>query len=102
MGAYNYGNTQEFLEGKRNPIPEPGGEPDCGCKSVQASPRFLRPLVRRLLPIRTITVSEKSLHPEVNRLATSLLGLQDTASEYRTKVGIVLRISFSNVERRRR
>jgi hypothetical protein len=100
MGAYNYGNTQEFLEGKRRPIPEPSDDDDCGCKSVQASPRFLRPLVRRLLPIKNITVSEKSLHPEVNRLATSLLGLQDTASEYRTRVGIVLRISFAGVERR--
>ena len=45
-------------------------------------------------------VSEQSLHPEVNRLATSLLGLQDTGSEYRTKVGIVLRISFAGVERK--
>ena len=99
MGIYNYGNTQEFLEGKRRPIPEPSDDEGC-CKSKQAAPRFLRPLVLRLLPTKTITVTEKSLHPEINRIATSLLGLQDTASEYRTRVGIVLRISFSGVERR--
>ena len=100
MGAYNYGDTQQFMEGKRRPIPEMDDDTTCGCKSVQAAPRFLRPLVRRLLPIKTITVSERSLHPEVNRIATSLLGLQDTASEYRTRVGVVLRISFAGVERR--
>ena len=99
MGIYNYGNTQEFMEGKRRPIPEPDGK-TCKCVAVQASPGFLRPLVHRLLPDKTITVSEQSLHPEVNRLATSLLWLQETRSEYRTKVGLVLRVSFTGVERR--
>ena len=98
MGAYSYGDSQEFMEGKRRPIPET--DDDCGCKSVQAAPAFLRPLVRRLIPIRAITVTEQSLHPEVNRIATSLLEIQDTTSEYRTRVGIVLRISFSGLERK--
>ena len=72
----------------------------CGrCVALRASPRFLRPLVRRLLPERTITVTEQSLHPEVNRIATSLLELQDTASGSPRR-GIVLRISFAGVERR--
>jgi len=99
MGAYQYGDAQPVLDGKRRPIPEPGG-PICKCVAVQASPSFLRPLVRRLLPDTTITVTEQSLHPEVHRISTSLLGLQDTTSEYRTRVGIVLRISFTGVERR--
>ena len=99
MGAYQYGDAQPVLDGKRRPIPEPGG-PICKCVAVQASPSFLRPLVRRLLPDTTITVTEQSLHPEVNRISTSLLSLQDTTSEYRTRVGIVLRISFTGVERR--
>lgn len=98
MGAYQYGDAQPVMEGFRRPIPEPGGP--CKCVAVQASPRFLRPLVRRLFPDRMITVSEQSLHPEVNRLATSLLGLQETRSEYRTRVGIVLRVSFLGPERR--
>src|SRR5262245_46890680 len=98
MGAYKFGDAQPVLDGRRRPIPPP--DEDCGCRSVQASPAFLRPLVRRLVPIKTITVSEQSLHPEVNRIATSLLGLQDTMSEYRTRVGIVLRISFAGVERK--
>jgi len=100
MGAYQYGDAQPVLEGRRRPIPPVDDKGPCGrCVALRASPRFLRPLVSRLLPDRTITVTEQSLHPEVNRIATSLLGLQDTASEYRTKVGIVLRISFAGVER---
>jgi len=98
MGAYKFGDAQPVLDGRRRPIPPP--DEDCGCRSLQASPRFLRPLVRRLVPIKTITVTEESLHPEVHRIATSLLGLQDTTSEYRTRVGIVLRISFAGVERK--
>jgi hypothetical protein len=98
MGAYKFGDSQQFMEGRRQPLPPP--DDDGCCKSVQAAPAFLRPLVRRLVPIKTITVSEQSLHPEVNRIATSLLGLQDTASEYRTRIGIVLRISFAGVERK--
>ncbi len=98
MGAYKYGDAQPVLDGLRRPIPPPDN--DCHCVAVQASPRFLRPLVGRLFPDKTITVSEQSLHPEVHRLATSLLGLQDTRSEYRTRVGIVLRISFAGVERK--
>jgi hypothetical protein len=99
MGAYKYGDPQPVLDGLRRPIPEPDGK-KCKCVAVQASPSFLRPLVRRLLPDTTITVTEQSLHPEVNRIATSLLALQDTRSEYRTRVGIVLRISFAGVERK--
>jgi hypothetical protein len=98
MGAYNYGDLEPYLEGRRRPIPPP--DDDCHCVAVQASPRFLRPLVRRLLPDKNITVSEQSLHPEIDRLATSLLGLQETRSEYRTQVGIVLRVSFAGLERR--
>ena len=99
MGAYKFGDAQPVLDGLRRPIPEPGKE-KCKCVAVQASPRFLRPLVRSLLPDTTITVTEQSLHPEVHRIATSLLGLQETRSEYRTRVGIVLRISFAGVERK--
>lgn len=98
MGAYKFGDSQQFMEGRRQPLPPPDDE-SC-CKRVQAAPAFLRPLLRRLVPIKTITVTEESLHPEVNRIATSLLGLQDTTSEYRTGVGIVLRISFGGVERK--
>jgi hypothetical protein len=98
MGAYKYGDAQPVLDGLRRPIPPVG--PDCKCTAVQSSPIFLRPLVRRLFPDKTITVSEQSLHPEVNRLATSLLGLQETRSEYRTRAGFVLRISFAGVERK--
>jgi hypothetical protein len=98
MGAYKYGDPQPVLDGLRRPIPEPDGK-KCKCVALQASPSFLRPLVRRLLPDTTITVTEESLHPEVNRIATSLLGLQDTTSEYRTRPGFVLRISFAGVER---
>ncbi|HEY3203126.1 MAG TPA: hypothetical protein VGL03_05645 [Thermoanaerobaculia bacterium] len=98
MGAYNYGDTQPYLEGRRRPIPPP--DDDCHCVAVQASPRILRPLVRRLIPARRIVVTEQSLHPEVNRLATSLLRLEETKSEYRTQVGIVLRVSFTGLERR--
>ena len=98
MGAYKFGDAQPVLDGLRRPIPPP--DEDCGCRTLQVSPRFLRPLVRSLFPVKTITVSEQSLHPEVNRLATSILGLQETRSEYRTRVGIVLRISFAGVERK--
>jgi len=98
MGAYKYGDAQPVLDGLRRPIPPP--DKDCHCVALQASPRFLRPLVRSLIPQKTITVSEQSLHPEVHRIATSLLGLQDTRSEYRTRVGIVLRISFAGGERK--
>src|SRR5437660_7072255 len=98
MGAYQYGDAQPYLDGLRRPIPEPDG--NCHCVAVQSSPRILRPLVRRLVPAKTIVVREESLHPEVNRLATSVLRLEETKSEYRTAVGIVLRISFKGVERR--
>ena len=101
MGAYQFGDAQPVLEGRRRPIPPVDDKGPCDrCDALRASPRFLRPLVKRLLPDRTITVTEQSLHPEVNRIATSLLGLQDTASEYRTKAGIALRIAFAGVERR--
>jgi len=97
MGAYNYGDSQPYLEGRRRPIPEP--DEGC-CKVVQSSPRILRPLVRRLVRVKTIVVSEESLHPEVNRLATSLLRLEETKSEYRTQPGIVLRLFFTGSQRR--
>jgi hypothetical protein len=98
MGAYNYGDPNPYIEGQRRPIPPSG--PTCDCSVVQLSPRFLRPLVRRLVRVKTIFVSEQSLHPEVNRLATSLLRLEETKSEYRTQVGIVLRVSFTGLQRR--
>jgi len=98
MGMYNFGDSQPYMEGRRQPLPPPK-EPGC-CKVVQSSPRILRPLVRRLVRVKTVVVSEQSLHPEVNRLATSLLGLEETRSEYRTQVGIVLRVSFLGPERR--
>ena len=98
MGAYKFGDAQPVLEGRRRPIPEPGRK--CKCVALQATPSFLRPLMGRLLPDQAITITEESLHPEVSRIATSLLGLQDTTSEYRTRVGIVLRISFAGVERK--
>src|SRR4051812_22180629 len=97
MGAYQYGDAEPVLDGLKRPIPPVGGP--CKCVAVQASPQFLRPLVRRMLPDPTITVSEQSLHPEVNRLATSLLALQETRNEYRTAVGFVLRLAFTAVER---
>jgi len=98
MGAYKYGDAEPVLEGLKRPIPPVG--PDCHCVAVQGSPAILRPLVRRLMPARTVTVTEESLHPSVSRLANSLLSLQETTNEYRTRAGIVLRIAFGGVERR--
>jgi hypothetical protein len=98
MGAYQYGDVNSFDGGFRRPIP-PIDDDGC-CKVVQISPRILRPLVRRLVRVKTIVVTEQSLHPEVNRVSTALLRLEETKSEYRTQVGIVLRVSFAGLERR--
>src|SRR5262245_11796461 len=98
MGAYKFENANPpVLGGFRGPINK---DPDCGCGSVHLAPRFLRPLVRRIvLPATMPTVTEKDLHPEVDRVVSALLNLKDATARSKARNGKEVGIAFTKPAR---
>lgn len=98
MGAYQHDlSNPPVVGGRRNPLPP---DDTCRCAAIQVSPRFLRPLVRRALGAdRVPQISEKDLHPEVDRVVSALLSLQQTVAESRARNGTAVRIAFTGPRR---
>jgi hypothetical protein len=98
MGAYKFENANPpVMGGFRGPINK---DPDCHCAAIRLAPRFLRPLVSRVLsPASIPTVTEKDLHPEVDRVIGALLNLQEATARSKARNGKEVRIAFTKPAR---
>jgi hypothetical protein len=99
MGAYKFDplNPPVMGGGKRQPL-KPGGTCDCGV--IYLAPRFLRPLVHRIVsPAKVPTVTEKDLHPNVDRVVSALLNLQEATADSAARNGKAVRIAFAKPAR---
>jgi hypothetical protein len=97
MGAYKFDPANPPVMGaKRQPLKPK----DCECAALRIAPRMLRPLVKRLLiPTRAPTVTEKDLHPNVDRVVSALLNLQEATADSTARNGKGVRIAFAKPAR---
>jgi len=98
MGAYKFENANPpVMGGFRGPINK---DPDCHCAAIRLAPGFLRPLVSRVLaPASIPTVTEKDLHPEVDRVVGALLNLQEATARSKSRNNKEVLIAFTKPAR---